>query len=154
MPTCPKCQAQMEEGFIVDEWHRLFRTVSTWVPGDAGKLHHAGCAAQGQKDDQDEDLAVHQVRLSRRLRTIANWRGTEPDNAAAMGRRRKQMARQFRGVAPSYVRTSNRGGVCGCEGQQAAYLAHPPRVWELRHCFDAAKSTMDRRIHGMERSAS
>jgi hypothetical protein len=28
MPTCPKCQAQMEKGFIVDEWHRLFRAVS------------------------------------------------------------------------------------------------------------------------------
>jgi Domain of unknown function (DUF6487) len=49
MPTCPKCQAQMEEGFIVDEWNRLFRAVSTWVQGTPENSIMMGVRLKGKK---------------------------------------------------------------------------------------------------------
>jgi hypothetical protein len=37
MPSCPKCGASMEEGFIADAWDRINRGVSAWIEGTPEK---------------------------------------------------------------------------------------------------------------------
>jgi hypothetical protein len=47
--TCPKCNGQMEEGFIVDERHRFYRKVSTWVQGRPERSFMTGVRLSGKR---------------------------------------------------------------------------------------------------------
>jgi hypothetical protein len=46
--TCPKCQASMTEGFVVDHTHGG-RAVSSWVEGPPQKSMWVGVKLGGQK---------------------------------------------------------------------------------------------------------
>jgi hypothetical protein len=49
MLICPKCFSHMEEGFMIDQWGRFMRHVSTWVEGAPEHSVMSGVRLRGKK---------------------------------------------------------------------------------------------------------